>query len=79
MAADDRPVGGLLVVFAGLPNGYAARPFTLTERLLSEPHALMQYLVNLWIPRPLTASPFTDDFPVSQGLLSPPVTLVGVL
>lgn len=58
-----------------LLSGYSERDFTLTERLLSESRALMDYVGALFLPRGPTMGIFTDDFARSSGLLSPPSTL----
>jgi hypothetical protein len=53
--------------------------FTLWERLLTQPRALMDYLGMLLFPRGPLMGLYTDDFPVSHGLMSPPSTLWCIL
>lgn len=60
-------------------SGYATRTFTLGDRLLSEPRALVAYLTILLLPRGPRLGLYTDDFPVSHGLLDPPGTLLALL
>jgi len=60
-------------------GAYAVRDFTLTERLLSEGRALMDYVGALLLPRAPAMGLFNDDFGVSTGLLSPPSTLFALL
>lgn len=72
--------GALLALHPdALLNGYAEWDFTLIQRLLTQPRALVDYLGQLLIPRGQRMSLFTDDFAVSQGLLSPPSTLFALL
>lgn len=58
--------------------GYSSRNFTLMERLLSEPRALFDYVGSMLLPRGPTLGIYTDDFPVSHGLLQPATTLLAV-
>lgn len=62
-----------------LLSGYAEWDFTPSQRLLTQPRALADYVGLLLIPRGQRMSLFTDDFVVSQGLLSPPTTLLALL
>lgn len=64
---------------AKLLGGYANWDFTLWQRLLTQPRALMDYLGMLLVPRGPLMGLYTDDFTVSQGLLSPPSTLLALL
>jgi len=59
--------------------GYEARDFTLVERLLSQSRALMQYIAQIFWPRGALMGVYTDDFPISYGLLSPATTLASLL
>ncbi len=75
--------GALAVIWLALhPEailaGYADRTFTLGQRLLSEPRALIDYLSILLLPRGPSLGLYTDDFPISQGLLAPPGTLIAI-
>ncbi|MBN8726461.1 MAG: hypothetical protein J0H15_01990 [Xanthomonadales bacterium] len=60
-------------------HGYDGRTFTLGERLLSESRALIDYVGILLLPRGAALGLYTDDFPVSQGLLTPPSTLWAIV
>jgi len=62
-----------------LLGAYAIRDFTLTERLLSEGRALMDYVGALLLPHSSAMGVFNDDFAVSIGWLSPPSTLFALL
>ncbi len=73
-------VATLLVVSPGrLLSTYADWDFTLYERLLTQPRALVDYLGMLVFPRGPLMGLYTDDFVVSRGLLSPISTLVCLL
>jgi protein O-mannosyl-transferase len=51
------------------------RPWTLGQRLLTEPRVLMDYLRLLWLPRTFTPGLFNDQIQVSVSLWSPMTTL----
>lgn len=55
------------------------RDFTLLERLLSQPRALVEYLGLVALPLPSQLTLFNDHFPVSRGLLQPWTTLPALL
>lgn len=57
----------------------SARPWTLGQRLLTEPRVLMEYLKLLWLPRPFTTGLFNDQYPVSTSLWSPLTTLPAMI
>ncbi len=62
--------------YRGLVHGISStRPWTLGERLLTEPRVLMDYLQLLWLPRPFTAGLFNDQIAASTSLFSPWTTL----
>lgn len=64
----------------GLVHGISAvRPWTLSERLLTEPRVLADYLKLLWVPRPFTAGLFNDQITASSSLWSPASTLPSLL
>ncbi len=56
----------------------AERPWTLGQRLLTEPRVLLDYLVLLWLPRPYSRGLFNDAYTASSGLLEPPTTLIAL-
>lgn len=62
----------LPAVFSGETAG---RPWTLGQRLLTEPRVLWDYLSLLWVPQASSASVFNDGFPASTGWLLPWTTL----
>lgn len=56
-----------------------ARPWTLGQRLLTEPRVLFVYLRMLWVPSPYTAGLFHDEIRASTSLLHPWTTLPSIL
>lgn len=62
-----------------LLGGYETRDFTLFQRLLSQPRAMVDYLGMCFYPRGGRMGVFTDDFVVSTGLLTPPTTLLSIV
>lgn len=52
----------LLSTLPGAVEAYAHRDFTLTQRLLSQPVILFDYLLNALLPRRMVLSPFHDDY-----------------
>lgn len=62
-----------------LANAYSGRLFTLGERLLSEPRALMDYMGALLLPRGPSLGLYTDDFVISRNLLVPISTLPAMI
>ncbi|MEP0203467.1 MAG: tetratricopeptide repeat protein [Halioglobus sp.] len=56
-------LAGLLVAY-GLFYGYEARPFTLQERLLTQPVALFDYISQFYYPDIAPMGVVHDDFPV---------------
>ncbi len=62
--------------YNGLAHGISStRPWTLGQRLLTEPRVLMDYLQLLWLPRPFTPGLFNDQIHASASLFSPWTTL----
>jgi tetratricopeptide (TPR) repeat protein len=60
----------------GLIHGLGSlRPWTLGQRLLTEPRILLDYLRLLWLPHPFTSGLFNDQIQVSTSLWSPITTL----
>ncbi|MHB1059071.1 MAG: tetratricopeptide repeat protein [Rhodanobacter sp.] len=55
------------------------RPWTMGQRLLTEPRVLMDYLELLWLPRPFTPGLFNDHIKASLSLWSPLSTLPALL
>lgn len=66
--------------WSGLTRGISsARPWTLAQRLLTEPRVLIDYLDLLWLPRPFTPGLFNDHIQASVSLWSPATTLPSLL
>ncbi|MGF6493020.1 hypothetical protein ABIE56_001177 [Luteibacter sp. 621] len=63
----------LPVMFAG--KTWAPRPFTMSERLLSELRIVVDYIAWTWLPTPSSLSFYHDDFVISRGWLTPWTTL----
>lgn len=64
----------------GFVNGVSAvRPWTMGQRLLTEPRVLMNYLDLLWLPRPFTPGLFNDQIRASFSIWSPVTTLPSLL
>ncbi|MGR8980942.1 MAG: tetratricopeptide repeat protein [Gammaproteobacteria bacterium] len=62
-----------------LLGGYGSRPFTLSERLLTEPRVLWSYLGLIFVPRLSAFSLYHDDMVLSTGLFAPWTTLPALL
>ncbi|HEY0661553.1 MAG TPA: hypothetical protein VGD21_09595 [Lysobacter sp.] len=77
------PVIALVALLVLEPNlllgGYEVRDFTLQQRLLSQPRALMDYVGTVLFPRSPLLGLYTDDFQLSTGLLSPSSTWISLL
>lgn len=59
-------------------TAWAARPFTLGERLLTEPRILWDYVQWSLLPMPNQMSLYHDDIKLSHGLFDPPTTLLAI-
>lgn len=81
---------GLLVVPSVLVFAYLAsfllqldipidRPWTIAQRLLTEPRVLLDYLYLLLVPRVLSTGLYNDDYAASTGWLHPLTTLPALL
>lgn len=62
-----------------LETAYAMRPFTLTERLLTEARVLWFYAAQIVAPNYAAFGPYLDDFTLSTGVLQPTTTLFSVI
>ena len=60
-------------------GGYLTRPFTFTERLLTEPRVLWSYVRTMLLPVGSDMGLFHDNYPLSSSLLSPWTTLPALL
>ncbi|MGO4703363.1 tetratricopeptide repeat protein [Dyella sp. 2RAB6] len=76
-------VVGLYLLHAGwqgIAHGISGvRPWTLEQRLITEPRVLFEYLRLLWLPHPYTAGIFNDQFVASTSLRRPGTTLPALL
>lgn len=72
---------GLLWIMPHAPSlsDHAGRPFTLGQRLLTEPRVVLDYIFWSLTPTLPRLSLYHDDYSVSHGLLHPPMTLVAIL
>lgn len=61
-----------------LLGGYAARDFTLGERLLTQARVLWDYLGWTFWPDPRAMGLYHDDIATSHALFAPPVTALAV-
>ena len=73
---------GLLWLIKGDPlapifGGYSGRPFTLTQRLMTEARIVIFYLSQLFFPTPDRFA-FMHDVPISTSLLDPWTTLAAI-
>jgi len=60
-------------------GAFAARNYTLYERVLTEFRVLTHYLYDLLVPKLYSGSLFNDDFPVSSSLFTPPTTALALV
>ena len=70
---------GWVLPMATAPVTYAARDFTLSERLYTQLPALVLYLRQMLMPWPESLLFYYDNFPISTGFLHPMWTLVSGL
>lgn len=76
-------VGGLLAGFNidivnSITNGFEGRPFSLAERLMTQPRVILFYLSQIFYPIPQRLS-LEHDFTVSSDLLHPWTTLPAIM
>jgi hypothetical protein len=63
-------------LLGSIHSGHAGtRPWSIGQRLLTEPRVLVDYLKLLWIPRPFTSGLFNDQFVASTSWLQPLSTI----
>lgn len=72
-------LGWHLLRFDSYSRAYELRPFEIGERLLTEPRILIDYLVNIVVPKRAGTGLFHDDFALSSSLLDPVATLLAVV
>jgi len=77
---------GSVLVASGLGKGlleiildpYGGRPFSLGQRLLTEPYVLSRYLFLIFFPTSHLLTPGSDMF-LSKGLFDPPSTIMALV
>lgn len=65
-----------------LTAGYISRPFSLNERMLTEPRILFSYIHDIFLPAAANLGLFHDDIRISRSLFDSPATalsLAGIL
>lgn len=67
-----------LASWIGTETSYA-RDFNTVQRLLTEARVLVAYMQWALLPLPHSLSLYHDDFAVSQGLFSPPTTVLAIV
>ena len=67
------------VKWTSIPASFNSRPFSMSERLMTEAVVLVDYLQQVVAPRLSGLGIFHDDYPISKGLLDPAVTLVSFI
>lgn len=60
-------------------DGYRDWDFSWQERLLTQSRVLVDYIGSILVPYSPGMGLYTDDFPVSTGLLHPPTTIASIL
>jgi len=68
---------GLKGILADGPVGI--RPWSIGQRLLTEPRVLLDYLQLLWLPRPFSSGLFNDQYVASTSWLQPVSSLPAML
>lgn len=68
---------GVHGLWIGGPIG--TRPWSIGQRLLTEPRVLLDYLKLLWLPRPFSSGLFNDQYAASTSWLHPTTTLPALL
>ena len=69
---------GYLAIGLSAAN-YNSRNFTLTERLLTEPIILWDYIRLTFVPHANAFTPFHDDYPIATSPLKPLASLISIL
>ena len=71
-----------VLIYLGLktdPNSFINRDFSLSERLLTEPRILFDYLYHIFIPNMNYITVFHDNYPISTSLIKPWTTIVAIV
>jgi tetratricopeptide (TPR) repeat protein len=59
-------------------SGYGGRPFSLVERLMTQPRVILHYITLLVFPAPSRLN-LDYDFPLSYSMVTPPMTLIAII
>ncbi len=75
--------GGISLIYIFSPSGawlraYGARPFTLSQRLLTEARVVWEYIHLIVMPALPDFGLYHDDFELSTGLFAPASTLLAI-
>src|SRR5690606_33131729 len=65
-------VGYLVSTLPHAAQAYESRPFTLFERVITQPVILFDYLRLAFLPSIFSYSPFHDHYPIYQSLTELP-------
>ena len=60
-------------------TGYEIKPFSLLQRILTEPQALLTYLLHIGLPLPGNFGIYHDDFRIYQGVADLLWAISGIL
>ncbi len=71
-------VSWLLWRIPSIQSGFAARPFSMSERLMTESRIIFDYLGHIIVPVRQGTGIFHDDYVLSRSLLDPISTLLAV-
>jgi hypothetical protein len=71
-------LGFMLTNFEWFTQRFAMRPFSLSERLLTESRILWAYVQQILLPRPDLYRLYHDDIAISTGLFAPWTTAASV-
>ena len=58
---------------------HVTRPYSIFERLLTEPRVFLDYIAWSVAPNPHALSLYHDDYAISHGLMYPPSTLLAII
>ena len=73
-------LGYMLIDFQGrILSTYEWRPFSLKERLLTQPRILWDYVRHILLPQGSALGLFNDDYEISTSLLNPLPTLFSLI
>ncbi len=71
-------VSWLIWNMPSIRSGFEARPFSLSERLMTESRIIFDYLSHILVPIRQGTGIFHDDYVISRSLLDPMSTLLSV-